>query len=120
MAFPGIYNINYYKGDTLNFDIFPKGSDQRPFSMVGYTAEFTIATARGSSATQYQAEAVINQDSISCYIHPDVGGQLNATSQYVYDVQISKPAPSPSEKPTIYTVLTGTISVRDHVTGAVL
>lgn len=117
MAFPGTYNINYYKGDTLQFDIYPKNSSGSSFSLDGYIAAFTIGTARGSSATQYTGLATIVDDRISCTISPSVGGQLNASTQYVYDVQISNTSPNP---PLIYTVLTGTISVRDQVTGAIV
>lgn len=117
MAFPGTYNINYYKGDTLSFDIYPKDSSGGAFNMSGYSADFTIATARGSSATQYSGSATILTDKISCLISPSVGGQLDATQQYVYDVQISNPDTTP---PTIYTVLTGTITIKDQVTGAVI
>lgn len=117
MAFPGTYNINYYKGDTLSFDIYPKDSSGNAFSMSGYVAEFTIATARGSSATQFTASAEIVADKITCLVTPTVGGELDASLQYVYDVQISNPD---AEPPVIYTVLTGTITVKDQVTGAVI
>jgi hypothetical protein len=117
MAFPGTYNINYYKGDTLQFDIYPKNSSGAPFSLSGYSAAFTVATARGSSATQYSGTATIVDDKISCVITPSVGGNLSASVQYVYDVQISNLDNSPQ---LIYTVLTGTVSVRDHVTGAIV
>lgn len=117
MAFPGTYNINYYKGDTLQFDIYPKNSSGQPFDLTGYSSDFTIATARGSSATQYSGSAEIVDGRIACTIAPSVGGQLNATAQYVYDVQISNTS---GTTPLIYTVLTGSITIRDHVTGAVV
>lgn len=117
MAFPGTYNINYYKGDTLSFDIYPKDSSGNAFNMSGYTAEFTLATARGSSATQFTASAEIVSDKITCLISPAVGGQLDASLQYVYDVQISNPDTTPA---TIYTVLTGTVTIKDQVTGATI
>lgn len=115
MAFPGTYNINYYKGDTLKFDIYPKNSSGQAFDLTNYTSAFTVATARGSSATQYVASAEIVDGRISCTITPSVGGQLNASAQYVYDVQITNSSNTP---PLIYTVLTGSVSIRDHVTGA--
>ena len=117
MAFPGTYNINYYKGDTLSFDVYPKDSSGTAFDLSNYIAEFTIATARGSSATQFSATAEIVSDRISCLISPDVGGELDATKQYVYDIQISNSETTPA---TIYTVLTGTITIKDHVTGAAI
>ena len=43
MAFPGTYNISYYKGDTLEFKIYPKDSSGASFSLDNYIATFTIA-----------------------------------------------------------------------------
>jgi len=37
MAFPGTYNINYYKGDTLEFRIYPKTADGEAFNLSPYT-----------------------------------------------------------------------------------
>lgn len=54
MAFPGTYNINYYKGDTFEFNVYPKNSDGTAFNLntdPAYTASFTIATRRGSAST---------------------------------------------------------------------
>jgi hypothetical protein len=115
MAFPGTYNFNYYKGDTNQFVIRPKNSDGSAFSLTGYSADYTIATARGStSVTQFEAQAVVNATSniVTCTILPGVGSTLTAGS-YVYDVQIDSGAS------LVYTLLTGTITVTDHITGAV-
>lgn len=54
MAFPGTYNINYYKGDTYEFNVYPKNSDGTTFNLntdPAYTPTFTIATKRGSAST---------------------------------------------------------------------
>lgn len=53
MAFPGTYNISYYKGDTFEFDVYPKNSSGTAFDLAGYATEsaiFTIAAARGKSS----------------------------------------------------------------------
>lgn len=54
MAFPGTYNINYYKGDTFEFNVYPKNSDGTTFNLntdPAYTSTFTLATKRGSAST---------------------------------------------------------------------
>jgi hypothetical protein len=114
MAFPGTYNFNYYKGDTYQFVIRPKNSDGSAFDLSGYTAGFTIATARGSGATQYTAAASIDtvNDLITCTISATVGSSIPAGATYVYDVQIS------NSSNIVYTLLTGNITITEQVTGA--
>lgn len=113
MAFPGTYNFSYYRGDTNQFVIRPKNPNGSNFDLTGYSAAFTIATARGSSGTQYQAQAIVDAtaDTVTCTILPGVGRSL-APATYVYDIQVS------SGPTTIYTLLTGTITVTDDITGA--
>jgi len=116
MAFPATYNFSYYRGDTNEFVIRPKNSDGSAFDLDSYDAEFTIATARGAatSVVQYEAQAVVDDvnNLVTCTILPGVGEQL-APGTYVYDVQIDASA---SE---VFTLLTGTISVTEQITGAV-
>lgn len=113
MAFPGNYNFNYYRGDTAEFVVRPKTANGSAFDLTGFSADFFIATARGEGATQYEAQAIVDAtaDTVTCTILPGVGRTLNAGT-YVYDVQIDN---GPSE---IYTILTGTISVTDDISGA--
>jgi hypothetical protein len=121
MAFPGELNINYYKGDTYEFNIYPKKSDGTIFYLTNYGESlFKIATARGSDglASQISALAQISDDGsyIKCTIRPADGRQLAGGVQYVYDVQITDTTPTPA---VVYTLLTGTISVTEDVTGAI-
>ena len=113
MAFPGTYNFNYYRGDTAEFIIRPKSSNGTAMPLTGYTAQFIVANKRGATGTQYEAQAVVNTvDSIvTCTILPGVGRTL-APGTYVYDVQITSGAS------VIYTLLTGTITVTEQVSGA--
>jgi hypothetical protein len=114
MAFPATYNFSYYRGDTNQFVIRPKNSDGSAFDLDGYDADFFIATARGSSATQYEAQAVVDEvnNLVTCTILPGVGSQL-PPGTYVYDVQVDSGAS------LVYTLLTGTISVTEQVSGAI-
>jgi hypothetical protein len=114
MAFPGSYNFNYYRGDTAEFVIRPKTANGSAFDLTGFSSDFFIATARGSTGTQYEAQAVVDTvaDTVTCTILPGVGRDL-APGSYVYDVQID------SGVSEIYTILTGTITVTDDITGAV-
>ena len=114
MSFPGTFNFSYYKGDTNEFVIRPKNSSGSAFDLTGYSAEFFIASARGDNpAFSVEAQAVVSavNDTITCTILPGVGTTLDAGS-YVYDVQISSGAA------LIFTVVTGTITVTEQVTGA--
>lgn len=114
MAFPGTYNFSYYKGDTNEFVIRPKNSSGSAFDLTGYSAEFFIASARGDNPTfSVEAQAVVSavNDTITCTILPGVGNTLDAGS-YVYDVQITSGAA------LVFTVVTGTITVTEQVTGA--
>jgi len=114
MAFPGTYNFNYYRGDTSEFIIRPKSSNGTAMPLTGYTAEFIIANKRGATGTQYEATTAINtvDNIITCTITPVIGRSLIPGTAWVYDVQISYGG-------TIYTLLTGTITSTDDITGAV-
>lgn len=117
MAFPGTYNFNYYRGDTYEFKIYPKLQDGSKFDLTGYTAAFTVANRRGSGATQLvQAVPTINISDgfILCTITATNGRSLTQGTNWVYDVQITKTAGTSS----ILTLLTGSITVTDDVTGA--
>jgi len=124
MAFPGTFNISYYRGDTYEFKIYPKDSNGAPFPLVGYDpsdgVKFTISTSRGQIGIEDQIEAysAISPDltHIVCAIRPENGNQLSLTSSYVYDIEISKPG-TPYD--TVITLLTGDITITEQVTGAV-
>lgn len=58
MAFPGIFNINYYKGDTYEFNVYPKTTSGEPFLMNDYgTSKLTISAGRGSSSIVLASQA---------------------------------------------------------------
>lgn len=118
MAFPGTYNFNYYRGDTYQFVIRPKNANGSTMSLDAYdgNAVFTIANRRGSAGTQVDATSVIDtaNDILTCTIEPAQGRQLTAGTTYVYDVQIDNGAG------IVYTLLTGSITVTDDVSGAVV
>jgi hypothetical protein len=114
MAFPGTYNFSYYRGDTAEFVVRPKSTNGTAFDLTSYTGDFFIANKRGTGATQYEAQAVVNSvnNTVTCTILPGIGRGL-AAGTYVYDVQINNGVS------LIFTLLTGTITVTDDITGAV-
>lgn len=114
MAFPGTYNFSYYRGDTAEFIIRPKNSNGTAFDLTDYDVDFTIANRRGSTGSQYSAQAVIDEVNslITCTILPTTGRNL-APGTFVYDIQIKN---GPTQ---IFTILTGVITVTDDITGAV-
>lgn len=122
MAFPGTLNINYYKGDTYEFRIYPKDSLGASFDLTTYSqAKFTISTSRGSAGVSGKIEclAVITSGTygnyVTCTIRPNDSVTMNAATQYVYDVEITKTA---SPYNYVYTLLTGSVTVTDHIAGA--
>ena len=118
MAFPGTYNFSYYRGDTYQFVIRPKNANGSTFDLDAYAgnADFTIANRRGSTGTQISATATVDtaNDIITCTISGSTGRGLVAGTTYVYDVQIDNGAG------VIFTLLTGSITVTDDITGAVV
>ena len=129
MAFPGTYNFDYYRGDTFRFVISPKDSTGAAFDLSPYVSEspardaiFTIASSRGAEPTfsitsngssDLGAAIDENNNTITCTITPTGGRDLEGGSTYYYDVEIYNGAD------LRYTLLTGTITVQDDVTGAV-
>jgi hypothetical protein len=117
MAFPGTFNIDYYKGDTYEFLIYPKDSSGAPFSLAGYGAErFTIAPTRGEINLNNIVEcyAEIQNDHILCVIRPSDGEKLEVEdSPYYYDVEIEN---TNGDYTKLYTMLTGSITVTEQVT----
>jgi len=123
MAFPAVFNILYYRGDTYEFRIYPKDSSGNPFPLGGYDpvngVKFTMSTERGEAGISDKLEGYsrIAPDGsfISCAILPENGSDMDFSLNYVYDVQISKAGDPYS---LVTTLLTGIISVTEQVTGA--
>lgn len=144
MAFPATYDFNYYKGDTFEFRIYPKKSDGTVFNLSQYvaptnfannpdyvldtsapfdSAQFTISTVRGSAGIPIKGYARVSDDGthVFCAIRPSDSTTLVAGTEYVYDVEVRKPSTVPgtaNNYETVYTLLTGKISITDQVTGA--
>lgn len=119
MAFPGTYNFNYYRGDRNEFVLRPKNADGSAFDLADYgtVASYTIADTRGSGRTFVKnAEAIINDttDIITCTITPLIGRDLEPGT-YVYDIEIT----NPDDEEIKFTLITGTITVTDDISGAV-
>lgn len=123
MAFPATFDIQYYRGDTYEFKLYPKDSAGAAFDLAGYDlsngVKFTIATARGvgtniHSTTGY-ARISSDRQYIICAIKPENGAWMEYSSDYVYDIQISK-AGAGGTYDSIITLLTGNIAVTEQVT----
>jgi len=152
MAFPAIYDFNYYKGDTFEFRIYPKKNDGTVFDLSAFyvptnfannpdyvldssapydSAQFTIADGRGPTkivnglpvaVETFKCFARVSDDNtfVQCAIRPTEGSELIAGTEYVYDVEVKKPAglPGSGQYEIVQTLLTGKITVTDQVTGA--
>lgn len=143
MAFPATFDFNYYKGDTFEFRIYPKKNDGTVFDLSQFyvptnfannpddvtdsaapydSAQFTIATVRGSLGVPIRCFARVSDDNtfVQCAIRPAEGNTLIAGTEYVYDVEVRKPpgASGSGQYEIIQTLLTGTITITDQVTGA--
>jgi hypothetical protein len=119
MAFPGTYNFNYYRGDTFSFIIRPKDASGNEYPLNDFDATMTIASRRGAGTlanpvTQYEATAVVNSidNIVTCTINDDIGRDLTAGTTWVYDVEIT-------DGSSIFTLLNGSITVTDDITGAI-
>lgn len=143
MAFPATYNINYYKGDTLEFNIYPKKADGTPFFLTDLedpaydnvatttansgasyayeTAGFWVSTERGPAgiASRHQCFAQIDSSKtfVKCAIRPGDADFFDPDITYVYDIEVRN-AGSSSVYSQVHTLLTGTITVTDQITGA--
>lgn len=120
MAFPSEVNLNYYKGDTYEFNIYPKLSNGTAMDLTNYSVKFYIGETRGSSSNLQECYSSIPQASgqdypnyIRCAIRPADGQTLDPTKTYYYDVEIKKTA-LPYDY--VYTLLTGTVSITEQVT----
>jgi hypothetical protein len=120
MAFPGTLNINYYKGDTYEFRVYPKDSSGAPFDLSGYSnnnIKFTISTKLGTAGIPDQKNGFVEKSEdgthILCAITPEIGNDLIPGTSYVYDIEIGLPG---SLYNKIFTLLAGRISVADQVT----
>jgi uncharacterized repeat protein (TIGR02543 family) len=123
MAFPGELNINYYKGDTHEFKVYPQTTTGSVFLLNDYSnSTFTIATERGTSPTPNSlmpegrifGSARIFSDHILCAITPENGAQMDPSLIYQYDIQVYAQGADTYDK--VFTLLTGSISVTDDVT----
>jgi hypothetical protein len=120
MAFPATQNIQYYMGDTHEFRIYPKDAAGDAFPLAQYNSvRFTLAERRGTpletDAPRVSCYAAFSNDrtNILCAITPENSAQLDASKTYVYDVEIYK---SGSPYDSVFTLLTGTVSITDQVT----
>jgi hypothetical protein len=120
MAFPGTYNFNYYRGDTFEFILRPKDAAGNPFPLTGFEPTMTIASRRGfdnpaiitDDITTFPGDAFKNTDGgIVCTIFPNIGRQLTPGTAWQYDVEINSGFET-------FTLVTGTITVTDDITGA--
>jgi len=112
MAFPGELNINYYKGDTYEFNITPKQADGSVMILTDYLPTFKIAETRGNATTIECFASINSENQVECAITPAAGEQLDPTKTYFYDVEIRKPDVL---YPKVYTLLTGTITITQQV-----
>lgn len=113
IAFPGTYNIAYYRGDTYEFVINPKNSNGTSFNLSGYSGLFAIATVRGDSDAIVGyggATLSASASTVTCEIPSSLASTLSGAS-YVYDIQIT------NSSSTTYTLLTGNIAVTQDVSG---
>ena len=120
MAFPGTYNITYYKGDSLEFRVYPKDAAGGAFPLSQYVnplgvTKFTIAPTRGATSGIIEGYAAISNDQtyILCAITPSNGASMTPGTTYVYDVEIAR---SSTPYSYVYTLLTGNITVSEQVT----
>jgi hypothetical protein len=120
-----VFDLSQYKVPTN----FANDPDFLTTSASTYdSAQFTIATARGVISTDPSIQqpircfARVSDDNtyVLCAIRPSDAATLLAGTEYVYDVEVRKPSGTPGSGTyeLVHTLVTGTITVTDEVTGA--
>ncbi len=119
MAFPGELNINYYKGDTYEFEITPKKTDGTLFDLTDYTVKFSIADQRGSNSpiSAWAEISEADNNTIKCAILPATLSGVSAGSTYEYEVEVKKTV-GPNNYPLVHTLLTGSIRITEQVSNS--
>lgn len=127
-----VFNLSQFYVPT-NFASLPDDVelDSLPAHAPFDSAQFTIAEFRGATRTvngvaqpavPIKCFARVSDDNtfVQCAIRPAEGNQLVAGTEYVYDVEVRKPAglPGSGQYEIVQTLLTGSITVTDQVTGA--
>jgi hypothetical protein len=127
-----VFDLSQFYVPT-NFASFPDdvALDIEPSHAPYDSAQFTIAEVRGATkivngvsepVVPIRCFARVSDDNtfVQCAIRPTEGNELNAGTEYVYDVEVRKPSglPGSGQYEIIQTLLTGTITVTDQVTGA--
>jgi hypothetical protein len=126
MTYPATHNISYYKGDTYEFNVYPRTSTDSDgdgtndvFPLTGYSVDFAIAERRGELLSTDQEPIAgysvfaPNRTHIQCAITPANGEELDPSKTYVYDVTISKTDATTYDK--VFTLLSGNLNVQDKV-----
>ncbi len=110
MAYPYVYNINYYSGDTYQFVLYPKDQDGLTLDLNNFTAKLTIAPQRGigNSTLILNPEITLNPTRVLCSID-SINGSTLTNPIYFYDVEVSNNS-------EVYTLLTGQINTQSQVT----
>jgi len=113
MAIPGSYNFSYYKGDTLEFNVYPKTSNGEAFDLTSFdNVVFTAARTAGAASEDLinlVATFAPDRSYINCKIPPSTGLSFIAGVPYLYDVQINDGVD------IVYTLLTGTIQITEQI-----
>jgi hypothetical protein len=120
MSFPATHNISYYMGDTHEFRVYPKDASGAAFPLAQYNSvRFTLAERRGTplvtDGPRVSCYAAFSNDrtNVLCAITPEDSASLDPSKSYVYDVEIYK---SGTPYDSVFTLLTGTVSITDQVT----
>jgi hypothetical protein len=123
-----VFNLSAYQIASNNTTAIDDVTDTvAPYD----SAQFTIAKARGATqiingvstpVVPIKCFARISDDNtfVQCAIRPTDSTTLIAGTEYVYDVEVTKPAGSAGtgQYSLVHTLLTGKITITDQVTGA--
>lgn len=125
MTLPASHNISYYKGDTYEFNVYPRTNSDSDgdgvndvFPLSDYAVSFTIAPKRGvlestdQEAISGYAVFAPDRTHIKCAITPIAGAQLTSSQTYVYDVKIAK---QEADYDKVFTLLSGNLIIQDRV-----
>lgn len=105
MSLPPVHDFEYYIGDTGEFSVTVKNSDQTLYDLTGFTSKFVISDTLSMNPTwSIACESSIIGSTVFCTISHAMGNQLGGKTKVYYDVEVT-------DGTFVLTILRGSINL---------